>query len=164
MSEIMRIDTLKADKDLKWERISFNQSGEGSILKIMGQIGVINLDQVYQQGIHKNELQLLLFGGMNFEAAFTSEVFQMNISHSNDEEQQVVHIEVSQIQNKNLDKEDKIYYNQWLALENKRYCKEWFMVGREAGHFIKFPQSISQLKDIEIESIQELGYIYHSYW
>eukprot|EP00347_Sterkiella_histriomuscorum_P015612 403356368 len=36
MSEIMRIDTLQPDQDLKWERIKFQQSGEGSILKIKG--------------------------------------------------------------------------------------------------------------------------------
>eukprot|EP00347_Sterkiella_histriomuscorum_P005788 403355267 len=158
MSEILRIDTFKDQEEMKWESIQLTQDDPNNLLRNKCQIGIMNLGLLYPNEQSDDKLQLILFGGLHRFNELTSELFHMTINHNNDEEQQVISVEIKKIKDKGLTVQDRIYYNQWLAMQNTRDCKEWFMIGRYAGHFIKFPQSLSELQDIEIQSNENLGY------
>eukprot|EP00347_Sterkiella_histriomuscorum_P015056 403358475 len=159
MSEILRIDTYKGQEEMKWETIQIKQDDQENWLQNICQFSIIDLGLLYPNETTQDEIQLLLFGGLHRLRSTSSELYHIKIIHNGDEEQQVLNVEITKIQDKNLTINDRFQYNQWLALENTRDCKDWFMFGIFGGHFIKFPQSINNLQDIEIESREDLGYM-----
>eukprot|EP00347_Sterkiella_histriomuscorum_P017496 403349129 len=165
LTKLFRIDTLQVDPE--WETI---QVSSKEPVPYLCQLGLFNLSNNFPQIQNTGNHEFIIFGGVNLD--FDSDTFAYYCKLQNESQgdwqvdknpnlnqidqasgDQQLKVEISKMTNQ-LTIGDRLYYNQWLQLQNKRDCKQWFIMGRTAGHYVNFDtQDLNSNKQLAYDQL-----------
>eukprot|EP00347_Sterkiella_histriomuscorum_P017800 403347943 len=167
LTRLFRIDTNQNTPE--WETI---QVSSKEPVPSLCQLGLFNLSNNNPEQHNTGNHEFIIFGGLDLDSNYDTSAYycklqnesqgiqQINKEGNNSMMDQSSGNEQSKVEivklNSKLTIGDRLYYNQWLQLENKRDCKQWFIMGRTAGHYVNF--DTQDLSMTSFSSNMELAY------